>query len=246
MTSAQHRYFEGLDACLDKIRRTQRDVIEDAARRLADAFSGRGILHAFGCGHSGLLVQDLYYRAGGSMLVNPIFAHDLMLHHRPVWLTSHFERLEGYARTLLEGVTIDPEDVLLVVSTSGKNAVPVGMALAARERGLPVIALTSVIYAETGATSTRLHEVADVVLDNGCVAGDAVVSVDGLDQKVGAASTVAGSYILQAMMARVAELLAERGAEVPIFYSGNLSDGSEKNEQLMEKYRERLKRCTGF
>jgi uncharacterized phosphosugar-binding protein len=238
------RYFQALREKLDAVQASQGDAICRAAGRIADRLAEGGMLYTFGCGHSALLSQEIYYRAGGLMLVEGIFGEELLLHQKPVTITSQFERLEGYARLVLDKCRARPGDILLVISTSGRNAVPVEMAVAGRERQLVVIALTSTRYAadlpSRHPSGKRLFEAADIVLDNLADPGDASVAVEGLTEKVGPTSTAVGAAILQALVLEVVAELIARGVEPPVFLSGNVPGGDEHNARLLARYGERV------
>ena len=131
--------------------------------------------------------------------------------------------------------------MLIVHSVSGRNPSAVEIAKGARERGVFVIAVTSLEYSRNvkprDASLPRLFEAADLVLDNHAPVGDALVQLPGLAQKVGPSSTVTGAAILNAVVTRAAELLLERTGDAPVFLSGNLDGGDEHNKRWLEKYR---------
>jgi uncharacterized phosphosugar-binding protein len=159
-----------------------------------------------------------------------------------VRITSHLERLEGYAAIVASGQDILPDDVVVVISSSGRNAVPIEFAMAAKARGAFVIALTSRRIAESGVASrhpsgTLLHHHADLVLDNLVPPGDAAVEIEGFPQRVGPVSTVAGAAILQAVVARAIEILAAETADLPVFINANVDGGTEHNERWLTKLR---------
>jgi uncharacterized phosphosugar-binding protein len=238
-------YLAALSAKLDQLRQSQSDNIARAAALVADSLAAGGLLYTFGCGHSAALAQEIYYRAGGLLLVEAIFGEDLLLHRRPVGVTTACERLPGYATLLLEGSGARKGDVILVISTSGRNITPVEMALAARQRGLPVIALTSGRYARAlpsrHPSGKCLPDVADVVLDNQADPGDASLELPGLAEKVGPVSTALGAALLQALVVQVIANLLERGLEPPVFLSSNLAGGDEHNRRLIARHRDRLR-----
>jgi uncharacterized phosphosugar-binding protein len=213
-----------------------------AAETIADAIAANRVLYVFGASHAGILVQDLFYRAGGLVPIEPIMPAGLMLNERPITRTSYLERLSGFAEIVMRDISMSQGDVLLVASVSGRNAVAVEMCIEARKRGATVIALTSLAYSQsvTARGSMRLFEAADVVLDIPGVVGDAAIELDGLEQRVGPTSTAVGSALLQGLMVEVSGRLLERGIEPPIFVSGNLDHGDARNQELLDRYRDRL------
>jgi uncharacterized phosphosugar-binding protein len=217
-------------------------AVSKSAELMASAIADGRVLYVFGASHAGILTQDLFYRAGGLVPIEPIMPAGLMLNERPITRTSHLERLPGFAEVVLRDLPIRDGDVLLVVSVSGRNAVAVEMCIGARERGAQVVALTSLPYSQSVAArgEDRLFEVADIVLDLGGHVGDAAIKLDGLDQPVGPTSTAVGSAILHGVMVEVAARLLERGIQPPVFRSANLDGADERNAALMKAYRGRL------
>jgi uncharacterized phosphosugar-binding protein len=237
------RYFDAARATLGEVAASQGEPLEAAARLVADSVAAGGVLHVFGAGHSQLVALDAYLRAGGLACVNPIV--DPLLAPAAGREVSRRERQQGLAATLLEGEDLRPGEVVLVVSNSGVNAVPVELAVGCRDRGLTVVALTNVDQAKATParhpSGAKLHEVADVVVDNRCPAGDAAVPLDSL--RVGPLTTVVGAAVVAALAARVAELLQQRGAGVPVLVSQNLDGGAaERNDELLRAYRGRTRR----
>ncbi len=237
------RYFKKIAELLEEVYNTQKAAMEEAASMITRATTSGHSLFAFGCSHSGLLVQDIYYRAGTFMLVNPLFGPGMSLSNDfPPTKTSAMERLPGLAPVILNESPVKAGDVLLVVSTSGRNRVPVEMVREAKARGLAVIALTSKAYSTAVASQdpagAHVHDLADVVIDNRVPVGDAALAVDGLPAPLGPVSSVTGTAILHALMARVAEQWMEMGMDPPVYLSGNLEQGPAYNRRMLEKYRE--------
>jgi uncharacterized phosphosugar-binding protein len=152
--------------------------------------------------------------------------------------------LSGYATLLLNACKISDRDLLIVHSNSGRNTVAIEMAEEARRRGIPVVALTSVAHSASVTSrhpgGLKLMDVADFVIDNCGVVGDAAVPLEGTDQYSGSTSTVVGAALMNALVVETARILQARGLEAPIFRSANL-DGSERsNQRWMDHYSSRL------
>jgi uncharacterized phosphosugar-binding protein len=242
--TALDRYFASATATLAEVAATQGEALEAAARLVADSVAGGGALHLFGAGHSQLVALDAYLRAGGLACVNPIV--DPAQAPAAGLDVARVERTPGHAATVLEGEDLRAGEVDVIVSNSGVNPVPVEVAVGCRDRGLRVVALTNVEQAKATAarhpSGARLHELADVVVDNRCPAGDAAVALPG-GERVGPTTTVAGDAVVAALAARVAELLAERGATPPVLVSQNLDgrDATGRNQTLLRAYRGRTR-----
>jgi uncharacterized phosphosugar-binding protein len=238
------KYLDAIIRLLEEVRETQCDAIEAAAHRVADALLSDHLIYIFGASHAGILAQELFYRAGGLVPVNPVLPPGLTTDVRPVTLTSRLERLPGFGRDILRETPITAGDVVIVHSVSGRNAAAVEFAEGARERGATVIALTSLAYSRSvtprQAGMKRLFEVADLVLDNLAPPGDALVEVVGLAQRVSPASTVTGAAILNSLVARAVELIVVQNGDAPVFVSANLDGGDAHNQRWLERYRGRL------
>lgn len=239
------QYFQEIILRLQTIAEQETPLIYQAAQLMCDAIVNGNRIFAFGCTHSSLPVQDLVYRAGGLMLINPIYAPGLAaMDTRPATLSTSIERTPGYAKAVIENQPIHPGDILILVSVSGRNVVPIEMAQEAKQRGMKVIGLTSRRY--TNAVSSRhpsgkkMYEFADVVLDAGIDPGDAVLQAEGAPQKFCPVSGVINPAILQALVAATVELLLQRGITPPIFLAANVEGGDEYNQKLLQQYKDRI------
>ncbi len=238
-------YFDAAIALLKRVRDDDADTIQEAGFLLADTVAAGGRLFAFGAGHSSLAAQDVVYRAGGLALMNLLAVPGTLgVDVRPATLGSALEHVAGLADAVLGASPVQAGDVLVVISLSGRNALPVEMALKARERGLKVIGVTSVAY--TAATTSRhasgtfLKDHCDVVLDSRIPVGDAELTVESIAAPFAPASTVVTSALLQAVMATAAGALAERGAEPPLLRSANVDGGREWNDRVLTEYQDRI------
>jgi len=238
--STINTYFGNLQAVLARTLDTQQDAMEHAARRIADSLKAGGMIYTFGTGHGHLLALEIFYRAGGMVRLCPILDEKLMLHVSAAGSTLE-ERKEEWVDVLLERYPIKTGDVLISISNSGRNAVPVLLAKEAQKRGAFVIALTSMNHttavSSRNSLGLRLFETADLVLDNGGVLGDASVAF-GDGAMVGPTSTAVGAAMLQAIVCRVKELSLEEGFEADYFKSSNVDGGDAWNDRLIDRYKD--------
>jgi len=238
-------YLQHLTALLTRVADEQLPTLDAAAKRIADCIIAGGLWHVFGTGHSQLLAAEVFYRAGGLVPVNAILDLPLSVMvnaRRSTWL----ERTPGYAEQLLQDEPVQAGDVMLVISNSGRNAVPIEVALAARTRGATVLALTAVQF--SGRISSRhpsgkkLLDCADLVFDNYGVDGDAVIQIPGCPTAVAATSTAVGSALLQGLVAATVAELQRRGQPTPVWQSANGDVGEHRNAEYVAEFRGRIKR----
>ena len=237
--NATQRYIDEIKRLTEAVEANQQENIERAASLIADALCNNGYVFTFGTGHSHILAEEIFYRAGGLVRVCPIFDDALML-HRAAAASSQLERVTGLASVLLEDVdAVKAGGVMFLFSNSGCNTVAVEMAEEARARGLATVCITNLTHAARSRSrhplGHKLCEVCDVVIDNmGCY-GDAAIDVGNCT--TGATSTAIGAMILQAAVCRGIEIAQERGASPEVFQSANTVGGDEANEQYIKHYK---------
>ena len=228
------QYFDALEGILTKVRSANVETLPRAAGIVADTVEGDGLVHVFGSGHSELLAMELDGRAGGLACVQVITdpGH------------GKAEMLEGYAATLLRDHPLEERDCLIVISNSGRPSSPIEVALAGRNSGLRVVAVTALDFCRSlsslHSSGQRLCDVADVVLDTCGAAGDAAIELDGLGTAIGPTSTAIGAALLNAMMAEAIAELVRRKVDPPIFVSQNTDGSKDHNDQLRERYKGRI------
>ncbi len=251
-TTIVGRYLEAARRLLDRAE-AQADVIDEVARVCADAIAAGGLVHVFGTGHSRIPVEELFPRYGSYPGFNPLVELSMTFHTQVVGSNGQrqamfIERVEGLAEAILANFDLTPPDAMIVFSVGGRTAVPIEIAIGARARGLPVVAITSLAQSLAGEathpTGTRLLDHADLVLDLGTPEGDALVRLDGVETPVGPGSSIAAVALANAIKVRTAELLAERDALPPVLTSASLV-GSERSRELFDAaYADHARRLT--
>ena len=238
-------YIRQIKILLDRIVEEDGKELEMAASILADAIEGDGRIFAWGSTHSSTTMQDIYVRAGGLMVINAIFIPGLeALQTGPFGITSKIERLQGYAEIILDYTPIRKGDILIVVSVSGRNAVPIEMAKVAHERGIKVIAVTGYEYSASVTPrhpdGKNMYAYADVVLDNKTKAGDAILSKEGTSAKFCPVSGITTTAVLECLIAETIDKLVSRGLTPPILIAQNVDGGEESNNEMFKKYRDKI------
>lgn len=232
--AAGQAYQDRLSAILATAMRVETRNVQEAAQIVARTFSAGGVLYIFGSGHSHMFAEEAFYRAGGATRVCPVLKPPYMLHEGAVQSTR-LEREPGHAADVLSGYELDADrDCMLVVSNSGANALPIEVASTASGQGLPVIAITSRAYAQAvQPPGPRLHDVVDVVIDNHCPPGDALVRLADDLPLAGPASTVVGLALLNTLVVESCALQLARGERPEVFLSANMPDAAAHNEKAV-------------
>jgi uncharacterized phosphosugar-binding protein len=234
-------YMRAVRERLDAIAARQLDGIDRAAAAVVEAIEAGGLVFLFGTGHSHMLAEEGHYRAGGLAAVCPVLSSSLMLHEGAVTSTK-LERTSGLGPAVFSRYRPTQKDVLVIFSNSGVNTVPVETALAAKEIGMKVIAVIAGEYAAqvpVGPMGKKLAEVADIVLDNHGIPGDALVTLENSELRVGPLSTIAGAYILNAVLTEAVWRINAKGIVPPIYISANMPGANEHNLALVEENRAR-------
>ena len=244
--SASSIYFERTMALLERLRETQTPAIEQAADICARRIAGGGLVFLFGAGHSRMLCEEMTPRQGCfpgfvALVEMALSTHFSIVGPNGLRPPLYLEKYEGYAEEILKGFKFGANDAFIIISTSGIRPVIVELALGAKRRKLPVIAITSREHSQVANAShssgQKLMDVADVVLDNQCPPGDCVVDMAGLEWRTGPASTVTGAMLINMLRCEVAERLIKLGRQ-PVLLPSHQFQGNTSAEEQLERFYE--------
>lgn len=235
-------YFRRLYDTLESVVESQGSEIETAATWMAESIANEGVVHLFGSGHSHMVAEEVFHRAGSLMPMNPML--DVNLTFMGSVNATLLERASGYGRVVVGSHDIRPGEVVIVISNSGVNPVPIEVALEAKALGARTIAITSDAHYR-GAPSRhesgqRLAEVTDLVLDTLTPIGDAMIEIPDSYARTGGVSSVIGISIINALVVETASRLQKMGITPPIIPTMNLPGGDEAMEELVARYAARL------
>lgn len=235
-----NNYFAEVTHLLKDVYEKEMPAIKQAAMLIAESVNKGGILQLFGCGHSHLLAQEAFYRAGGLVPAKPISIEPLMLHSGAL-TSSKNEKDPNFVEKHIESFDFHDGDVLLIISTSGRNAVPIDVALLAKKLKITTISLQSLNYSRESSrhlSHKRLEDVVDVIIDTHVPVGDGVLYRG--DLQYGPVSTTIGSCMLNALISEVVEVIMEKEERAPVFSSANVDKAGKNNEALIEQYQKRV------
>ncbi|SKC35748.1 sugar isomerase domain-containing protein [Maledivibacter halophilus] len=234
------KYVGEIQKLIIKVEETQIDKIKKAAEIFAETIKNDKLIHVFGTGHSHMIGIEMFVRAGGLAPINAML-DDTIITNFGARKGSKMERLSGLAEIIWDEYYINKGDIMLIISNSGRNNVPVEMAKLAKERGIYLIAITSLNHSKTcesrHSSGRRLFEIADLVIDNCVPKGDSLIDFNGITS--GPASTISGSLIVNSIVAETLRILSKEGYKLPVYTSQNV-DGY-NNDDLYEKYEGRIK-----
>lgn len=251
--SAASSYFEKTLALLQDVHEQELPAIEQAAELCASSIAAGGLVFLFGNGHSRMMCEEMTPRQGCfpgfvALVELALSNHAAIVGANGLRAPLYLEKYEGYAEEILRGFHFGPHDAFIVISTSGIRPVVVEMAAGAKRRGLPVIAIVSRRHSEQSApahsSGKKLADLADIVLDNHCPAGDCVLEIEGLEWRTGPASTVTGAMIVNMLRCQVAERLLDRGLKPELLPSHQFvghTGAAEQLERFYEAYRKSLR-----
>jgi len=234
------KYIKKVHSLINKLENTQIDTIKEVASLFAKKIKEDKIIHIFGTGHSHIIAIETFVRAGGLANINAMLDENVTT-QCGARKGSEMERLSGLADIIWNQYCIDSEDIIIIISNSGRNSVPVEMALRAKEEGLKVIAITSMDhtqkYESRHKSGKRLFEIADIVIDNCVPSGDGLLNFAGI--KSGPGSTITGAIIVNSILTETLKILSNENIKLPVFTSQNV-DGY-NNDDLYDKYEGRIK-----
>ena len=243
VATAYQKYQLLLTEKMDKAFQQGREIRE-AASFISTTLIKKGWIYACGTGHSHMLAEEVFYRAGGFARVRPLLVSKLMLHESATGSTEE-ERKEGYAPLLFQEYEITERDVLIISSNSGRNSVPIELASFAQQKGAKVIVITNLAHSKSvssrHSSGLKLYQLGDVVLDNFGDIGDSALHLEGLTTPIGPTSTVIGTAILQAVCVEATAQLLAQGIVPEVFASSNSDQGASHNEALLEAYKPLVK-----
>lgn len=243
MASLVNEYFAQIHKKLSMLSSND-GILRSCGELMGDTVLNGKNIYIFGASHAGIVAEEATYRAGGLAIFNPIFHSSLMLNVRPVTLTTDIENIEGIGNKIIEASPIQTGDVLLIHSVSGRNPVVIDIAIAAKEKGATLIAITSLDTAKRvhskHSSNKLLCDIVDYVIDNACDFGDASVEIPGMPQKAAPLSTIMSVTIMNCLSLVICETMMAKGKMPPVLASANIDGNDTINQRIFTQYRRQI------
>jgi uncharacterized phosphosugar-binding protein len=233
-------YHKAIVSLQERLIKTNKEALQKAIDLFAEAIIKDNIVHTFGTGHSHMIGLELFVRAGGLANVNA-FLDSMVMTAEGAQRSAEIERIEGFAKIIWDQHTINNQDIFIIISNSGRNAMPLEMAMLAKNNGNKVIVITSLEqskkYPSRHSSQKKLFQLGDVVIDNCVPSGDGLLNIGG--NLTGAASTISGCFMVNLIATEAMKIAHQNNVKLPIYHSQNIDGYS--NEELYELYKNRVK-----
>lgn len=242
-------FFDNAVNYMTRIKTEERAHIEKVAELIADQIAEDKLVYIWGPGgHSNMNAMEVFFRAGGLMHVSAILDEGTMLSSGAL-RSMAIERTPGYGRVVIDDNLLKKGDLLIIANAYGINSACLDAAFRAKELGCTVVAVTSLEHANNipadhparHPSKKNLYEVSDCYIDTKVPVGDAVITIPGVEQKMGAVSTICNAYTLNSVMMEAAAILGERGVEVPLWKSGNCPGGDDWNNKFIDRFKGKVR-----
>lgn len=228
-----NNYINKCKCILEKVMQDEGSNIVQAATVMANTIKHDGIIHVSG-GHCHIYAMETFYRAGGLVPINPLLPHIFATAPRTQAYSDHIYEIEGVGTTIFEDQHVSACDCVVLASIAGRTIPTIDIALSAKQRGLPVIALQSMEFSKRTtpkhSSGSFLSDIADITIDLNIPYGDAVIELNGLSEKCCPVSSIIGFSVIQALVTQTVCNLAEAGITPPVWVSSNLDRGDEINK----------------
>lgn len=236
----EFEYINRMTEILQEVYEVNKDNIKIAAEKFAETMLKDKIIHTFGTGHSHMVGMEAFARAGGLGNLDAMMDPDVLCNHG-VDRGSRVERISGMSDIIYDSHVIEKGDIMVIISNSGRNAMPVEMAMRCQKEGIYTIAITSLEQSEKitsrHSSGKKLYELCDLVLDNRAPAGDGCMNIGGV--VAGAVSNITGFYLIDTITTEALKMVTEKGFKPYVYQSQNV-DGY-NNDEIYRKYFGRIK-----
>ena len=206
-----------------------KDTIKQLAEKFAENIENDKVIHTFGTGHSHMLGIELFARAGGLGNVDAMLDPDTLTSFG-AQRSGAMEKTSGVSDVIYDSYNIEKGDIMIITSNSGRNAMPIEMAMRCQKEGVYVVALTNLAQSSAAksrhASGKRLFECADCILDSCVPEGDASMNINGI--LTGPASSIVTMALINTVVTEAIKIVTSHGKRPYVFQSQNV-DGFDNN-----------------
>lgn len=249
VTPVHDLYLHQAIGLLERLGSEERDAIMRAGAEIAERIAQDRLIYVIGPGgHSQIGAEEVFSRAGGLACISAFIDDGFYLGNGAA-RSMAIERTPGYARAILSDANLDAGDILIIVNAYGINSATIDSALYARELGMMTIGVTSIAnqrglpqgHPSRHPSGRDLCDLVDIVIDTKMPLGDAIMSIDGVHEKVGPVSTFVNAFAMNSIMLEAMARLVQLGIEPPVWKSSNSPGGDEANVAVQLRYRGRIR-----
>ena len=216
------------------------EAIKVLAEKLAENIETDHILHTFGTGHSHMVSIELFSIAGGLGNVNAILDPDVLTANG-ARRSGALERTPGVADVVFDSYKFEKGDMMFITSNSGRNAMPIEMAMRCKKEDVYTVAFTNLEQSKNAtsrhSSGKKLYECVDMIIDTCVPDGDAMMDIGGI--KTGPASSIITLTLVDTIITEAIRIVVSHGKKPYVFQSQNV-DGSD-NEAIYRKFENRCK-----
>lgn len=231
----KYEYSNEILKVLEKAEKANEKSLETFIEKLVENIENDHIIHTFGTGHSHMVGIELFVRAGGLGNVNAILDPNCLTNFG-AQRSGALEKVSGISDVLFDSYKINKGDMMIITSNSGRNAMPIEMAMRCKKEGIYTVALTNLEQSKKTtsrhSSGKKLYEIADLVIDNACPDGDAMMQESGL--KFGPASSIVTFFLVNIATSEAIKRVIKNGKKPMIFQSQNVDGFS--NDDIYNKY----------
>ena len=235
-----YEYGNKIAEVMEKAEEVNKDTVKMLAEKFAENIENDKVIHTFGTGHSHMLGIELFARAGGLGNVDAMIDPDTLTSFG-AQRSGVMEKVSGVSDVIYDSYNIQPGDIMIITSNSGRNAMPIEMAMRCQKEGIYVIAMTNLEQSRNTTSrhpsGKRLFECVDCVIDTCVPAGDATLDLEGI--KTGPASSIVTMFLINTIVSEAIKIVLSHGKRPYVFQSQNV-DGFD-NDAIYEHFKGRVK-----
>jgi uncharacterized phosphosugar-binding protein len=240
------RFLNKLNELAHRFEREQATHLHTAASWMADAIERDRLIYLFGGGgHTCLVMQELFWRAGGLANLCPMI--DFAIHPAtPAYMYLGHERMHGVGNHIVDYYDVQKDDLILLFHSYGFNAPTIDAALEAQRRGARTVGISSSDWDRKDFplrhnSRKHLFDIVDVAIEDYVPFGDTVVDVEGFAQPICGISSTIDFYIAHRLEQECVKECVRRRVEPPVWRSANVDGGDQYNAALRRRYNGRVK-----